>query len=228
MGVIWEIDFDYKKCEQVLFDVALVAFTNLQNNYSYETFLGFAIVPNLNYTKIQFLGYTKEGLERFASQKLTLYRINHPEFEISLEDIKSFFRLQISAFAYVSEHKADDFSSQLSKLLDERALKINVLSKHNNLLVHDDGVTEIESYLHEDMQKTLAIVMNKLDSAYIFEQSNSRNNIVLDVKLSGENTMLSYNTVCLVNPPDVYDEYEILVEHHNLLRNKFNLLERPN
>ena len=219
----WEIDFDYAEFEALLYDASLKAFTAIQDEHEDESFYGFALTSIDRFRTVGFSANTEESLHRFTEEKLKQVRIQN--IDLSLEEIKTYFRFRVDHYAYGTLATDDVLEKRLNELLGIRQTRIDEMKAHNQKYLHKSGVSSIEVYIYEELEQVFSKVMSRLDFNGTFDKTNDRENIILDMYTGGSEVHIQFWDVCRLNSPQVTEKFQYLAQKQKELRSKMQTIE---
>lgn len=212
MGIKWEIDFDYQRFEEVLFEASLKAFTDIQNDFAHETFYAFALASSASFARVDIVANTEEGLNRKASKFQS-----RPEYKIQpLSNIKNYLRAQITEYDFWG-HSMPDYVSyfQISNdMIIQHSNLVESVEENNEIYLHEEGFVTISVHFIVKLERICLRVLSQLDEIKIFEQTNSRDNITLEVNIGYDEPDIQTKTIAMLNPPSVYKKYLGQVEQY--------------
>ena len=196
------VDFDYDAFEEEVFRASLKAFTNLQNDFSHETFYGFALGTSSSFVWVTPHANTEEGLVRTAKK----YANRDYMAGISFDDVKAYLRPRISDYDTIDPYdlllnKASEMISFHSEQVDE------LYDRYVDDLGEDreDDAFDIIYPLYERIEDRIVNAIRRLDQQRIFEKTNSRDNITL--LFSSDLGDPEVYTVEKLNPPQVCEKF---------------------
>ena len=208
MDIRTEIEFDYDDLEEALLEGLPQAFIDLQEDYRYETFYAFVLYcpPNLRY--ISLAANTEEGLERKVRENQAR---DADCAKIAFDDLKVYFRHLFGDFDYfAAKRDMSVYVKQIeagNKMLHSFADQVEELFDHNVEILDEDENEAMEYVfpLHERVDDIIERVMQRLDQDQVFELTNSRNLVTLNVITHDDGPDLAM--VRLLNPDSVYEQF---------------------
>ena len=196
------VDFDYDAFEEEVFRASLKAFTNLQNDFSHETFYGFALGTSPSFLWVTPHANTEEGLVRTARK----YANRDYMAGISFDDVKAYLRPRISDYDTIDPYdillnKASEMISFHSEQVDE------LYDGYVDELGEDreDDAFDIIYPPYERIEARIVNAIRRLDQQHIFEKTNSRDNITL--LFSSDLGDPETYTIEELNPPHVCEKF---------------------
>ncbi len=208
MDIRTEIDFDYFELEEALLEGLPQAFVDLQEDYRYETFYTFVLYCPPSQSYISLAANMEEGLER----KVREYQARDADFaKIAFDDLKVYFRHLFGDFDFFTAPRdMSAYDKQIeaaNKVLRSFADKVEELFGHNVEILDEDEDEAMEYVfpLHERVDDIIERVMQRLDQDRVFEQTNSRNLVTLNVITHDDGPDLAM--VRLLNPDSVYEQF---------------------
>ncbi len=201
------IGFDFEALEAELYSGLAKAFTSLQLDFPDERFYAFTLFVTEYFESVSIAANTERGLEDTARK----YREDNPEYaKLSLDDAKAYYRPWFGNFAYFSGGNMRLYRTMhndVNARFGEFVRKCDTLNDYYEIELNV-GWEPAERILIPLRQRVLDIcerVMKRLDEAKIFELTNRRENVTLQVAHGDREP--SSGRVQRLNPEVVYKRY---------------------
>lgn len=219
MGVQFEIDFDYKAFEEILYKASFETFTDIQAKHTDETFYNFSLYSTAQLTYIVPTCNSEEGLERTVQRYFNDYYHERGEKEEVVSKLRIALRCSTPAdFAYHSPNEYNTLYDKTDQLLTDFHNKVEATEENNMLFIGQEGRWEITSLLYSQLEVIILNVLSRLDSQQVFEKTNLRENVTLGLRFGDQSDLEIARYTSMLNPFDVYIKFMNELKRGNAIK----------